>query len=74
MAKKVSELPLTQETRIELMSANSNGIKALLIEIQDEFEFDTASAYFSPKALDELAYLGWWQKLKVVNWLKQECN
>ena len=68
--EEMAKLSLSQETKVELMRAKSEGIEALLIEIQDDFEFDTATAYFSKEALDEFAYLNWLQKPKVLNWLK----
>ena len=68
--KEMAKLSVSQEARVELMRAKGEGIQALLIEIQDDFEFDTATAYFSEGALYEFAYLGWFQKAKVVNWLK----
>ena len=66
----MTKLSLSQETKVELMRVKSEGIQALLIEIQDDFEFDTATAHFSKEALYEFAYLNWLQKYKVLNWLK----
>ena len=68
--KEMAKLSLSQETKVELMRARSEGIEALLIEIQDNFEFDTATAHFSKEALHEFSYLNWLQKPKVLSWLK----
>jgi hypothetical protein len=74
MIKEISKLNVSQKAKEELMRAKNNGIRSLLIEIQDDFEFDTATRYFSEPVLYELGGLNPTQTRGVVKWLRDRAK